>query len=312
MRHRVGHPGRRVAVGEQLQPTRRPARPPRPARGAPSARSVSPSTSRMPAGISISSRSYGGRYWRDEHDRRAALGVEHAAARRPPRPASARCRARTCVAVGRLEVGDDDAPDVALVDLAVAEAAEPARRRRPLDARRRRADARSPGSAPPLQGGADQLPEQRVRAVGPALELGVGLRADPVRVVGELDELDQAPVGRRARSSTKPAVLEAGAVVRVELVAVAVALADDRLAVGLGHLGARRRARRSRRRGASCRPCRSTSRWSCIRSMTGCWVVGSNSVELASVRPSTLRANSIVMHCSPRHSPRHGTPSSRA
>ena len=32
------------------------------------------------------------------------------------------------VAVGRLEVGDDDAPDVALVDLAVAEAAEAAPR----------------------------------------------------------------------------------------------------------------------------------------------------------------------------------------
>ena len=51
-----------------------------------------------------------------------------------------------------------------------------------------------------------------------------------------------------------------------------------------------------------------TSRWSCIRSITGCCVVGSNSVELASARPSTLRANSIVIVCRPRHSPRHGTP----
>ena len=45
------------------------------------------------------------------------------------------------------------------------------------------------------------------------------------------------------------------------------------------------------------------SRWCSIRSITGCGVVGSNSVELASVRPSTLRANSIVITCSPRHMP---------
>ena len=36
--------------------------------------------------------------------------------------------------------------------------------------------------------------------VGPALELGMGLRADPERMVGELDELDQAAVGRGARA----------------------------------------------------------------------------------------------------------------
>ena len=37
--------------------------------------------------------------------------------------------------------------------------------------------------------------------VGPALELGVGLGADPERVVGQLDELDQAAVGRQARAA---------------------------------------------------------------------------------------------------------------
>ena len=77
-----------------------------------------------------------------------------------------------------------------------------------------------------------------MRTVGAALELGMGLRAHPVRVVGELDELDEPPVGRRARADE--AVLgEAGPVVGVELVAVAVALAHHRLAVGGGDLGAR-------------------------------------------------------------------------
>ena len=54
----------------------------------------------------------------------------------------------------------------------------------------------------------------------------------------QLDELDQPAVGRRA-AADEAGRLEAGPVVRVELVAVAVALADDRLAVGLGDLGAR-------------------------------------------------------------------------
>ena len=42
----------------------------------------------------------------------------------------------------------------------------------------------------------DQLAEQRVRPVRPALELGVGLGAHPEGVAGQLDELDQPAVGR--------------------------------------------------------------------------------------------------------------------
>ena len=38
----------------------------------------------------------------------------------------------------------------------------------------------------------DELPEERSRPLGAALELGVGLGADPERVALELDELDQA------------------------------------------------------------------------------------------------------------------------
>jgi hypothetical protein len=46
-----------------------------------------------------------------------------------------------------------------------------------------------------VQGRADQLAEQRVGPVGPALELGVRLGTDPERVAGQLDELDQPIVG---------------------------------------------------------------------------------------------------------------------
>src|SRR5439155_9032234 len=49
----------------------------------------------------------------------------------------------------------------------------------------------------PGQRSADQRPEQRMGPVGSALELGVGLGADPEDVAGQLDELDQAIVGRR-------------------------------------------------------------------------------------------------------------------
>ena len=55
------------------------------------------------------------------------------------------------------------------------------------------------------QRGADELAEQRGRAVGAALELGMGLRADPEGMVDELDELDQPAVGRRCPSTRRPA-----------------------------------------------------------------------------------------------------------
>ena len=47
-------------------------------------------------------------------------------------------------------------------------------------------------------GGADELPEERLRPGGPALELGVELRRAEPGVVGQLDDLDQATVGRPA------------------------------------------------------------------------------------------------------------------
>src|SRR5438552_6238318 len=51
----------------------------------------------------------------------------------------------------------------------------------------------------PAQRGADELAEEGVGAIGAALELGVGLRADPEGMPCELEELHEAVVGRRAR-----------------------------------------------------------------------------------------------------------------
>ena len=40
--------------------------------------------------------------------------------------------------------------------------------------------------------------------------------------------------------------------------------------------------------------------------ITGLVVFGSNSAELASLRPIKLRATSITIHCKPKHKPRAG------
>ena len=44
-----------------------------------------------------------------------------------------------------------------------------------------------------------------------------------------------------------------------------------------------------------------------MRSITGCGVCGSNSVEFAPASPHTSRANSMTAQCSPRQRPRNGT-----
>ena len=106
---------------------------------------------------------------------------------------------------GASKVADGDVPDVALVHEPVAEVAKRCRRRRHaglatasaqrwlVSSTTNRCGARDFAAS---QRRVDQLAEQRVRPVGAALELGMGLRADPERVVVELDELDQAAVGR--------------------------------------------------------------------------------------------------------------------
>src|SRR5450631_117691 len=81
----------------------------------------------------------------------------------------------------------------------------------------------------------DQTGEERMRAGGPRQELRVSLRGDVIRMyVGrELDELDEAAV-RRGAGEPEPCLLELGAVVIVDLIAVAVTLIDQQGAIGLG------------------------------------------------------------------------------
>ena len=79
-------------------------------------------------------------------------------------------------------------------------------------------------------GGTDELAEQRLRARRARVELGVELRGDEERVVRQLDDLDEALV-RRGAAHHEPLVLDPATEHVVDLVAMAVALVDDGLAV---------------------------------------------------------------------------------
>src|SRR5208282_2678894 len=76
--------------------------------------------------------------------------------------------------------------------------------------------------------------EQRVRLEGPAFQFRVELDADEPGMVGEFDDLGELAVGRHA-GKPHPGLFQARLVVDVDLVAVAVALADLGLAVDLRH-----------------------------------------------------------------------------
>src|SRR5215207_2352 len=91
----------------------------------------------------------------------------------------------------------------------------------------------------PFECGADESAEQRVRVVRAAAQLGVRLSAhvERMHVAGQLDELDEVPVGRHARER-HAGVGDAVAVRVVHLVAVAMALGDLGRAVELGCDGA--------------------------------------------------------------------------
>ena len=102
---------------------------------------------------------------------------------------------------------------------------------RPAASSRRRA-ARRRARARALERRADELAEERRRARRPRLELRVELARDEPRVVGQLDDLDQPPLLERARDD-EARVDELLAVLVVDLVAVAVALVDDGLVVGV-------------------------------------------------------------------------------
>ena len=78
------------------------------------------------------------------------------------------------------------------------------------------------------RGRPDELAEERLGPVRAGVELGVELRGDEERVVGQLDHLDQAPVGGGA-AGDQALVFEPVPQLDVDLVAVAVAFVDHLL-----------------------------------------------------------------------------------
>src|SRR4051794_5329480 len=78
--------------------------------------------------------------------------------------------------------------------------------------------------------GADEIAEQRCRPSRPRLELRMELTSDEPRMLRQLDDLDEATFLECA-SDDETAVDERGPVVVVDLVAVTMALVDDRLPV---------------------------------------------------------------------------------
>src|SRR2546422_5363377 len=81
-----------------------------------------------------------------------------------------------------------------------------------------------------LQRGPDEAGEEWVRIPGPRAELGVELPGHEVRVLGNLDDLDELLLGPNPRDA-EPMLLEPVDVVVVDLVPVAVPLLNDPLPV---------------------------------------------------------------------------------
>src|SRR5260221_13538096 len=93
-----------------------------------------------------------------------------------------------------------------------------------------------------VERGADERREERVRLERLRFQLGMELYADEPGVAGELDDLGQFAIGRHA-GEEQALVLEPGLVVDIDLVAVAMALADIGRAVDLAHPAAWREDR---------------------------------------------------------------------
>ena len=149
-----------------------------------------------------------------------------------------------------------------------------------------------------LERRAHEVPEQRLRAQRAGLELGVVLRGDEERVVGQLDDLHQAVV-RRGAAADEARLLQPLAQVVVDLVAVAVALVDHRLAVDLARRACPRGASPGRRPGASCRPCRGPPSAPAGGRSPGTASPGRTRWSWRPSMPTTWRANSDTATCMP-------------
>ncbi len=116
------------------------------------------------------------------------------------------------------------------------------------------------------------------------LELGVELHGQEPGMVGLLDDLDDRAVGARA-GGDEAVLLEVLPIGVVELVAMAVPFVDLVGRRRPGAPGCRARGRRATSPAASCRRARGPTAVPPSAQITGCWVVLSNSVLLASSRP---------------------------
>src|SRR5713226_866651 len=88
---------------------------------------------------------------------------------------------------------------------------------------------------------ADEIAEERVRAIRATLKFGMELRADKPGMICQFNDLDQAIIGRAA-ADDHAMRLHAPAKLIVELVAMAVALEDNGFAIGPVGLCAGRQA----------------------------------------------------------------------
>src|SRR6267378_2719173 len=86
-----------------------------------------------------------------------------------------------------------------------------------------------------VERGAHESGEQRVRAHGPRLQLGMELTTDEPRMVGQFDHLDERAI--RRQTGAAHAVLGEHVAIRVrDLVAMAVSLAHFGRIIGLRHV----------------------------------------------------------------------------
>src|SRR6266540_1777345 len=251
----------------------------------------SPSTSRIPAGISVRARRMAGRNCRTNRTspsevtgRTAAAPGWRTTSKSWPSQDSTWTRISRPVKASLDDRGCTEAPSAGDGDGALG-------RGGPTGVRR-----------------SHELPEERVRPRGPGPELWMELPPHEERVVRELDDLDQSSVRREPREH-QSVLREDLLVVGVDLVAVLMTLVHDLLPVGCRVPGTRWQGCAPRRMDP---PRSDTFFCSGKRSITGWRVAGSNSEEFAPSRPHTFLAYSMTAHCRPRHRPRNGTPLSLA
>ena len=205
-RHRVGHPGARIDRRRAARACPAAARPPRRAPAAAVTSSGSPATSRIArrdldrprsiagAGTGATSTTDGCSRRRRARGRRrrppaSARRRARTSSRRVPRTWRRRCSRRDqCGRCARRGGGTRSPASTSFIRASASDGASPAAWPNAVEERSHAAGVAGTQSTSPrhgtaatmLQGCGDQLAEQRVRAVRAALELGVGLRADPV------------------------------------------------------------------------------------------------------------------------------------